>query len=51
LPRAGGLFDQDYYHVILIRAYQHGIAKKRKYDEDKAAREAKSKAGRGRRRR
>lgn len=34
LPRAGGLFDQDYYHVILIRSALTVFAEKAQKDSD-----------------
>lgn len=36
LPRAGGLLDQDYYHVVLLKAGLRGIAKKAAADSKRA---------------
>ena len=36
LPRAGGLLDQDYYHVLLMRFGLEALAEREKLDADKA---------------
>lgn len=46
LPKAGGLLDQDSYHVWLIQQTLAVLAKKEKQDLDKAKQEARSKSGR-----
>lgn len=33
LPRAGGLLDQDWYHVRLLKAGLYGIAKHEEYQQ------------------
>jgi hypothetical protein len=36
LPGAGGLFDQDYYHMMLIKAGLAALAEKEKRESKKA---------------
>jgi hypothetical protein len=33
LPRAGGLYDQDWYHVALLKAGLYAIGKKEQRDQ------------------
>jgi len=36
LPRSGGLLDQDYYHILLLKAGLQAMAKKEKRDIEEA---------------